>query len=70
LPIYPQQPVEPEHPHSGCFPRLRLVAALIMAAAQPTPACTDRAPGEQLRWQAPHSMQESRLTIWARWSAI
>jgi hypothetical protein len=49
---------------------LRLVAALIMAAAQPTPACTDRAPGEQLRWQAPHSMQESRLTIWALWSAI
>jgi hypothetical protein len=37
-------------------------AALIMAAAQPTPLSTVIAPVGQLSWQAPHSMHASGRT--------
>jgi len=35
-------------------------AALITAAAQPTPACTEMAAAGQLRAHAPHSIHASR----------
>ena len=38
-------------------------AAWIMAAAQPTPACTLIAPGSQLSMHAPHSIQAFLLTM-------
>jgi hypothetical protein len=37
--------------------------ALITAAAQPTPACTEIASNGQFRLQAPHSMHASRSRI-------
>jgi len=39
---------------------------LMIAAAQPTPLTTDSAPGAQFSAQAPHSMQDARSTIAAR----
>jgi hypothetical protein len=55
----------PLHPQTGSPP---VSAALNRACAQPTPAFTVTAPGAQLRWQAPHSMQLSRKTISAFFS--
>lgn len=68
---YPQHAAGfvPQHagsgpPHVGSFsPRS---AALIIAAAQPTPLSTLSAPVGQLSWHAPHSMQASALTICTR----
>lgn len=45
--------------HAFFRPSIRL----IRADAQPTPALTVTAPCEQLRWQAPHSIQASRRAI-------
>jgi hypothetical protein len=54
-------------PHVASFLPVR--AARIMAAAHPTPLSTVIAATGQLRWQAPHSMHESRRTNWAMLSS-
>ena len=48
------------HPQFGSLP---VNHPLMMAAAHPTPARTERAPAGQLSAHAPHSMQASRSAI-------
>ena len=69
--LYPQQAADCDPPHTGSGPPhdgsfSPRSAALIIAAAQPTPLSTFNAPVGQLSWHAPHSMQVSARTICTR----
>ncbi len=57
---YPQQ-LAPSPPQVGSRPPRN--AALIIAAAQPTPLSTCNAPTGQFSWHAPHSMHASGRTM-------
>jgi hypothetical protein len=53
-PVCPQESIWPQQ-GASLLPSMEFMTA----AAQPTPACTEKAPVGQLRLQAPHSMQAS-----------
>jgi len=53
-PVWPSASIGPQQGAS-----LRPSMEFMTAVAQPTPACTEKAPVGQLRLQAPHSMQAS-----------